>query len=156
MTIQFDDVTVKTIFDLFSFNGGWKRLGSTQLGNDRVWHKLNPPGAFDIIFALTCFGFLPLCSSAHQSTNNRHLGIWSPMTKFSFLLRCQEICPTIRKKIKCSAQDQSNMNLFDSKDSFFIYFFCQRLIRTYETVMWLIMIIIMITIRRWTFRLQIA
>ena len=36
-------------------------------------------------------------------------------------------------KIKRSAQDQSNMNLFDSKGSFFIYFFCQRLIRTYET-----------------------
>ena len=47
-----------------------------------------------------CFEFLPLCLSAHQSTNNRHLGIWSPLTKFSFLLRCQEIHPTVQLERK--------------------------------------------------------
>ena len=57
------------------------------------------------------FIFLPLCLWAHQSMNNRHLDIWSPLTKFSSLLPCQEIHPTEQqgtKSVKRSAQDQSN------------------------------------------------
>ena len=30
---------ISKILDLFSFKGGWKRLGPTQLGNDNVIHR---------------------------------------------------------------------------------------------------------------------
>ena len=51
-------------------------------------------------YDLQQFWFLPLCPLSHQSTNNPHLGIWSPETKFSFLSHCQEIHPKVRRKTK--------------------------------------------------------
>ena len=59
------------------------------------------------------FAFLPLCLSAHQSTNNRHLGIWSPLTKFSFLLRCLEIHPTVQLERKFNVE----IGIFNRKGS---------------------------------------
>ena len=72
-----------------------KWLKETGAYSTWKWSSYPPLLRYDF-----CFEFLPLCLSAHGFTNNRHLGIWSPLTKFSFLLRCQEIYPTVQLERK--------------------------------------------------------
>ena len=62
---------------------------------DSTWHS-----TLCFEYNLWQFRFLPLCPLSHQSTNNPHLGIWSPETKFSFLSHCQEIHPKVRRETK--------------------------------------------------------
>ena len=49
---------ISKILDLFSFKGGWKRLGPTQLGNDNVIHR-----PLDITFVLGFYLFVSQLTS---------------------------------------------------------------------------------------------
>ena len=138
------------ILDIFSFKGGWKRLGSTQwscLSQTESTRRLRYNFCFSLFWVFTS---LSLSSPVHKQPSLGHLIIIDKIF-LPVALSGNTSYSIIKNKIKRSAQDQSNMNLFDSKGSFFIYFFCQRLIRTYETFMLLMMMIIMIIIWRWFF-----
>ena len=94
--------------------------GPTLLGNDHVWHKLNPPGAsgynfcFSLFWVFTC---LSLSSTVQEQPSLGHL-ITIDKIFLPVALSGNTCYSIIRKKIKRSAQDQSNMNFFDSKGSF--------------------------------------
>ena len=125
-------------------------MGSTQwscLTQTESTRRLRYNFCFSLFWVFTS---LSLSSPVHKQPSLGHLIIIDKIF-LPVALSGNTSYSIIKNKIKRSAQDQSNMNFFDSKGSFFIYFFCQRLIRTYETFMLLMMMIIMIIIRRWTF-----